>query len=161
MKKKILTCVFCICIFCLGLGIGAVAVSNVLLSILEEYKKSAEKSHRLFQLISQWLRLKQEGKSINNYFEKNNYRNIAIYGKGAIGESVEKELVNSNINIKYFIDQKADKKMDRFMVSPSSELEKVDVIVVTPILSYGEIKQQLVKKVDFPIVSIEDILFEV
>ena len=161
MKQKILTIVYSICAFGIGLGVGATAVANILSKIIEEYKKSSDKNLRLFQLTSQWLRLRQEGKSINNYFEKNDYRNIAIYGKGSIGEAVAREMLNSNITVKYFIDQKADKDSDGFVVSPNSELEEVDVIIVTPILSYGEIKQQLIKKVNCPIISIEDVLYEV
>ena len=63
--------------------------------------------------------------------------------------------------MKYFIDQKADKDSGDFVVSPDSELEEVDVILVTPVTSYGEIKQRLVKKVSCPVISIEDILYEV
>ena len=39
------------------------------------------------------------------------------------------------------------------------ELEEVDAIVVTPISAFGEIKQTLEKKVDCPIISLEDVLY--
>lgn len=161
MKGKVLTIVCSICAFGIGLGVGAVTVANVLSNIVEEYREVGDKNARLFHLVSQWLRLWQEGKNIIKYFEKNNYRNIAIYGKGSIGEAVAKEMFNSNISVKYFIDRKAGKDMGGSVVSPDSELEEVDVIVVTPIMSYGEIKQQLVKKVNCPVISIEDVLYEV
>lgn len=161
MKEKVLTIVCSVCAFGIGLGTGGVAVANVLSKIIEEYREVADKNARMFQLVSQWLRLWQEGKNIIHYFEKNHYRNIAIYGKGNIGEAVAKEMLNSSVTVKYFIDRKAGKDMDGFVVSPDSQLDEVDVIVVTPILSYGEIKQQLVKKVKCPIISIEDVLYEV
>lgn len=161
MKGKVVAIICSICAFGIGLGVGAITVANVLSNIMEEYRDVGDRSARLFQLVSHWLRLWQEGKNIINYFEKNNYRNIAIYGKGNIGEAVAKELLDSDIIVKYFIDRKAGKDMDGSVVSPDSELDEVDVIVVTPILSYGEIKQQLVKKVNCPVISIEDVLYEV
>lgn len=161
MKGKVAVIVCAVCAFGIGVGVGAAAAANVLSGIMEEYRKSADKNLSLFHLMCQWLRLRQEGKGIIPFFEKNNYRNIAIYGKGKLGEAVEKEMLNSNITVKYFIDQKADKASDGFVVSPNSELEAVDAIIVTPISSYGEIKQQLIKKANCPIISIEDVLYEV
>lgn len=161
MKKKILTIVFSIGVFGAGVGVGAVAVANVLSNIIEEYRTSSDKFLRMFQLMSQWVRLTQDGKSIKDYFIKKDYRDIAIYGKGHFGEAAAKELLGSGITVKYFIDQKADKDSGDFVVSPDSELEEVDVILVTPVTSYGEIKQRLVKKVSCPVISIEDILYEV
>lgn len=161
MKRKVLIVIFYIGTFGIGLGVGAVAVANVLTNIIEEYRKSSDKFSGMFQCMRQWVRLKQEGKSIYDYFEKNNYREIAVYGKGYIGEILAKELLESTVTIKYFIDQKADKDSDGFMVSPDNELEEVDVVVVTPVTSYGEIKRRLIKKVKCPVISIEDILYEV
>lgn len=70
MKKKILTIVFSIGVFGAGVGVGAVAVANVLSNIIEEYRTSSDKFLRMFQLMSQWVRLTQDGKSIKNYFIK-------------------------------------------------------------------------------------------
>lgn len=161
MKRKILMIAFSICTFGVGLGVGAVAVANVLTSFIEEYRKSSDKFSRMFHLMREWVQLKQEGKSINDFFEKNNYRDIAVYGKGYIGEALAKELLESDITIKYFIDRKADKDFDGITISPDSELEEVDAVVVTPVTSYGEIKQNLMKKLSCPIISIEDILYDV
>lgn len=161
MKKKILTIVIAVCTFAIGLAAGAAATANVLSNIIEGYRKSSDKYLRMFQMMSQWLRLKQEGKDIIDYFEKNNYTEIAIYGMGRIGEAVEKELLGSKVTVKYFIDQKACAGSDGVMVSPDDELETVDVIVVTPISSYGEIKQKLSKKINSSVISIEDVLYEV
>ena len=41
------------------------------------------------------------------------------------------------------------------------ELESVDAIIVTPIYYFEEIEGKLVEKVDCPIISIEDIMYEV
>lgn len=161
MKKKILIIVYFIASFLTALGIGAFAVTRVLSNIIEEYRKSSDRYLRMFQVMSQWLRLRQEGKSIIEYFEKNNYRDIAIYETGLIGECIAREVQGSKVTVKYFIDNKFNGSSDGFMVSPDSELKEVDVIVVTAVSSYGEIKKQLMKKVNCPVISIEDILYEV
>ncbi len=161
MKKKILAIVFSIGTFLAGVCVGTAAAANVLSNIIEEYRTSSDKFLRLFHLMSQWVQGMQEGKSIKDYCEKNGYKDIAIYGKGRIGEAAAKELLGTGITVKYFIDRKADKNPGGVVVSPDSKLEEVDVIIVTPVMSYGEIKQQLVKRVSCPVISIEDILYEV
>ena len=44
-------------------------------------------------------------------------------------------------------------------MKPESELEKVDVIVVTAITFFKEIEEMLNQRVDCPVISLEDILY--
>ncbi|MCI8946965.1 MAG: hypothetical protein HFI91_07895 [Lachnospiraceae bacterium] len=161
MKNKILTGITSICLFGAGVAAGVVVTAKILTEISEEYRKSSDKFGRLFRLMSQWVQRRQEGKSISSYFHKNGYHTVAVYGMGRVGETLIKELTDSDISVKYAIDQSAGKNSEGFIVSPDSALECVDVVVVTPIASYGEIKLKLKEKMNCPIVSIEDILFEV
>ena len=46
------------------------------------------------------------------------------------------------------------------ILTPEDELEPVDVIVVTAIYYFDEIEDMLFEKVDYPVVSLEDILYE-
>ena len=46
-------------------------------------------------------------------------------------------------------------------MTPDDELEPVDVIVVTAIYYFDEIEDMLSEKVDYPVISLEDILYEV
>ena len=72
------------------------------------------------------------------------------------------ELEGSGITIKYGIDQRASNIYEEFdVVSPEDELEEVDAIVVTPIKFFDEIEERLSEKVNCPIISLEDILYEV
>ena len=67
-----------------------------------------------------------------------------------------------NTILKYGIDKKADTIYAEFdVISPDEELEEVDAIVVTSITFFDEIEELLSKKVDCPIISLEDILYEV
>lgn len=47
------------------------------------------------------------------------------------------------------------------VVSLNDYLERVDVVVVTAITFFDDIKEKLSKKLDCPIISLEDILYEV
>ncbi len=78
------------------------------------------------------------------------------------GERLVEELEGSNIKIRYGIDRKADNiYADIDIVSPDDSLDEVDAIVVTSITFFDEIEEQLSEKMDCPIISLEDILYEV
>ena len=112
--------------------------------------------------MNQWVKVKQEGKNLAEYFEREGYHEIAIYGMSYAGETLVDELQESNIKIKYGIDKKANAIYADFdVISPDEELEEVDAIVVTSITFFDEIEEMLSKKVDCPIISLEDILYEV
>ena len=62
----------------------------------------------------------------------------------------------------YGIDQKADSiYADVDIVFIEDELQEVDAIVVTAITFFDEIEEKLSGKVDCPIISLDDILYEV
>ena len=43
--------------------------------------------------------------------------------------------------------------------SPDEKLDVVDVMVVTAIYYYQDIEEKMSKKVDFPIISLEDVVY--
>lgn len=129
---------------------------------IKEQDKALAKVHELYMLFDQWVQVKQEDKSLVEYFRKNEYRTIAIYGMKELGERLYDELKNSDIKVSYVIDKNADKiYADVNVVTPDEELDPVDVIVVTAVYYFNEIEEVLNKKVNYPIVSLEDVLYEV
>ena len=154
MKRKIIG------ILCIAESIGAAIVINKLWKQLKKEKKLADKHLELFLTMNQWVKVKQIGKDLSSYFEREGYREIAIYGMHYAGETLVEELMGSDIIIKYAIDQKMREVLSGVhIVTPDSDLREVDAIVVTPISAFGEIKQTLEKKVDCPIISLEDVLY--
>ena len=96
------------------------------------------------------------------YFTKHNYKTVAIYGMKELGERLVDELRDSDIKVCYAIDKNADQiYSDVDIVTPDDNLEPVDVIVVTAIFYFDEIYDMLSEKVDYPIVSLEDLLYEI
>ena len=96
------------------------------------------------------------------YFEKNNYKTVAIYGMKELGERLYDELKDSDVAVKYFIDKNAGELYaDVDILTPDDELEPVDAIVVTATYYFDDIEETLGEKVEYPIVSLEDIIYEV
>lgn len=145
-----------------GAAAGAAAVRKVLGEKVTKNQKKSDKHLALFQMMNQWVKVKQEGKNLSSYFEREGYKEIAIYGMHYAGETLVEELRNSNVKVKYGIDKRAENIYADFdMVTPDSRLDKVDAIVVTSITFFNEIEQMLSVKIDCPIISLEDIIYEV
>lgn len=58
----------------------------------KEAQGMSKKHLSLFLMMNQWVRIKQEGKNLSSYFEKNGYKNIAVYGMSYAGETLIEEL---------------------------------------------------------------------
>ena len=145
----------------IGMTIGALRTKKNLKKDIDKKQDLSEKHMEMFLIMNQWMKKKIEGKCLQDYFEKNNYKSVAIYGMSYIGERLFEELKDSGIMVKYGIDKCADGiYMDVDVVSLDGELKPVDVVVVTPIHYYEVIESELSKKVDCPIISIEDVVYD-
>lgn len=77
-----------------------------------------------------------------------------------LGERLEAELNGSDIHVRYVIDQNADNintKLPKYTVS--DDLPEVDAIVVTAVYYYQEIEETLSRKVDYQVISLEDVVY--
>lgn len=144
-----------------GAVAGGVAVKTSTTKSIEEKQETLKKVHVLYCAFDRWLQIRQEGRTLAEYFKKNNYKTIAVYGMKELGDRLVDELKDSEIKVCYAIDKNADQiYSDIDIVTPDDDLEPVDVIVVTAIYYYDEIVDVLNKKANCPIVSLEDILYE-
>lgn len=145
-----------------GAAVGAGAVGKVESEKLDKMRAMSNKHLELFKMMSQWVKVKQEGKNLSSYFEKNGYTKIAVYGMSYAGETLINELENSTVTVAYGIDRNADSLYaDIDIVSMDDDLEEVDAIIVTAITFFDEIEEKLSEKMDCPIISLDDILYEV
>ena len=150
----------------LSIAVGAIA--GGIAAEMATSKKNIEKAeihkklHDLYMAFDQWLLIRQEGKTLVEYFTRNGYKTVAVYGMKELGERLCDELKGSDVTVGYAIDKNADSiYTEQNVVTPDDELMKVDVIVVTAITYFDEIQEMLCEKVDCPIVSLKDILYEV
>lgn len=145
-----------------GVAVGAVAVGKVTGESIDKAQNQSSKHLALFLMMNQWVKVKQEGKNLSEYFVKKGYKKIAIYGMNYAGETLLNEFINSDIEVKYGIDKNAEGICSEVeILSPDNELPNVDVVVVTAITFYDEIAEMLVNKLDCPIISLEDVLYEI
>ncbi len=158
MKKNFL----CFFLLLAGTAAGTLGTRKIVGGRAEENQKLSDKHLSLFLMMNQWVKVKQEGKNLASYFEQKGYHNIAVYGMSYAGKSFVNELEGSSIKIKYGIDQNADSIYTEIDIkSPDDELETVDAIVVTPVTFFTEIEAQMSRKTNCPIISLEDILYEI
>lgn len=146
----------------MGAIAGGVTIQKVSAKAVVEKQEMLKKTQVLYCAFDRWLQIHQEGRTLVDYFKRNNYKTIAIYGMKELGERLVDELKDSDIKVCYAIDKRADQiYADVDILMPDEELEPVDVIVVTAIYYFDEIEEMLSGKVEYPIVSLEDILYEV
>lgn len=158
MKKAIISALSA----AIGAAAGAGAVRKVSVEETEKVRAMSNKHLDLFLMMNQWVKVKQEGKNLSEYFEKNGYHKIAIYGMSYAGETLVDELAGTKTEVAYGIDRNADSiYSDLDIVSMDDDLAEVDAVVVTAISFFDEIEEKLSGKMDCPIISLEDILCEV
>lgn len=158
MKKGVVSVVSMLA----GAAIGAGAIETVQKPKVIKKAEHTQKMTEFYQVLVEWLRIKQEGKSLTDFFTRNEYKTVAIYGMKELGERLYDELKDSEIEVRYVIDKNKDSVYaDVDVVTPDDTLEAVDVIVVTAIHYFDEIEEALSVKVDCPIVSLEDVIYEI
>lgn len=144
-----------------GFFVGAHKVWRLEGKEKQKIQAMSDKHLELFLMMNQWVEIKQKGKRISDYLEKNGYKNIAIYGMSYVGERLLYELEESSIIVKYGIDKKADEVYsDIKLIHPDNYLEEVDAVIVTSVFFMKEIENILVGKISCPIISLKDILYE-
>lgn len=144
-----------------GAMLGALGVNKMMDKQVNDWKEMSNKHLVLFQMMNQWVRVKQEGKNLSTYFEKKGYRKVAVYGMSYAGQTFIEELKETNVEIAYGIDKNAGSiYADIDVFSMEDDLPQVDAVVVTAITFIDEIEKQLSEKLDCSIISLDDILFD-
>lgn len=145
-----------------GIAVGVMGTQKLLLDPLRKNQENAEKFQMLFQMMDQWVRLKQEGVNLSRFFVENGYKKIAIYGMGLAGETLSNELRGTGVEVAYAIDRnKYGVATDLDVYSPDEDIPEVDAIIVSAIAYFDEVLTKLEGKMDCPIISLEDVVYNV
>lgn len=146
----------------IGAVAGAAGVGYLSGKQVEQKAGKVDKFKGYYNMLNQWLTLKQEGKSLVEYFKQNDYKTVAIYGMGEMGNRLYDELKGSDIEVKYAVDKEAASTYSELYVKEmDDDFEAVDVMVVTATFAFDDIENEISEKVDFPIVSLEDVVYEI
>ena len=80
---------------------------------------------------------------------------------GEMGNRLYEDLKNTSVEVKYAIDKNAASSYSELDIKDlEDDFPQVDCIVVSAIFAFDEIKEELEQKVDFTIVSLEDVIYE-
>ncbi len=127
---------------------------------LKEKDKKVQKFKNYYNMTNQWLQIRNQGRSLEEFFQKNGMNTIAVYGMGELGNRLYEELEKSSITVAYTIDKEADKKYSTVkVVGMEEEFDQADAIIVTPIFDYDEIKASLESKTEMKIISLEEVIY--
>jgi len=122
--------------------------------IINKFKKN-------FFLLDKWMTVCEQGGDIQQYLINKSYKQIAVYGEGPLAEHFCRQLKDTEYKIKYVIDKSAyTSKNGVPMYRTVPKDIKVDVIIVTPIWDYINIKDELERQTESDIVSLEEVVKE-
>ena len=157
MKKSVISVLSMLA----GAMVGAGSIGKIEGDKFNKMRNMSDKHFALFTMMNQWVKVKQAGKNLSSYFKERGFNKIAIYGMSYAGATLLEELQGTGVEVVYGIDRNAGSLYsDINIVSMEDSLEEVDAVVVTAITFFDEIEENLEKKLSCPIVSLEDILYE-
>lgn len=155
-KKSILICIIGILIIKLILDKWNRYFCNYQIKMMKEVNKYK----MYYQLCLYWLQLKEEKGSITSFLINSKYNRVAIYGYGILGKILYSELIAQNVKVEYIIDQNAEKiEEDIPMISLEDEIPEVDVIIVTIVDEFENIKKKIQEMSNSKIVSLQEVIF--
>lgn len=110
-------------------------------------------------LLNKWLYLRNVNVYIKKYLKENKLETVAVYGLGDIGRRLAEELQNEGIDIKYAIDARAVTYFSDFDIyTLNDELPDADVVIVTVLYDFEEIRERLPESLKEKAVSLEKII---
>lgn len=117
---------------------------------------------RYYNLFEHWIEVKNRGSNAADYFRKNNFKEIAVYGMGRPGCLLCNELKDaSDVKVKYAIDKNISaRKHIVDLRKLTDDVIPVDAVVVTPVTAFDSIKAELEKKFDCPVISLESVIYD-
>ncbi|MDD3138670.1 MAG: hypothetical protein PHX08_06840 [Lachnospiraceae bacterium] len=150
----------------LGGLIGGTATYAGCHLFMKKEKDESEKVNKFktyYNMLNQWLELKNNGKKLEQFFIQNGYTQIAVYGMGAMGERLLEELRGTSVKVVYGIDKNVDNQFDEIPVySVEDELNtNVDAIIVTAVFAFDSIEEELDEIYECPIISLEDVIVSI
>ncbi len=122
--------------------------------------KKSERYRGYWKILSRWLEINLQGKSVCAYLEQEAVCNIAVYGLGLLGKPLVREMYNHGLRIAYGIDQDEykEKTFDFPVYQLQDTLPKADIVIITVEYAFYSIKQQLMEKSNCKIISLGELL---
>lgn len=128
---------------------------------LDIYRRKTFRYERYWKVFDMWMKIREQGKKIEDYLILKNIKIIGIYGVGMMGNHLITELLESKVEIAYAIDQRAEFIDIPIKVYwPDEMVPTVDAIVITVLFDTEEIKEKIEKKLNCKIILLEQIIMD-
>lgn len=146
----------------LVVAVGDVVIEHLLGKSTKQKSAKVDKFKGYYNMLNQWLILRQKGETLEKYFRDNGFKTIAIYGMGEMGNRLYDELCNTEIEVKYAIDKAVGSHFfsELDVRDIDSALDEVDAVIVTATFAFDEISEKLENRINCPIISLNDVVFE-
>lgn len=139
-----------------GVGTGKISAA-----VKGSVREKADKFSSYYTILNEWMKIRESGRSLAEFFLDRGIRTIAVYGIADMGRHLQKELEGSGVEVTYAIDRNAGNVRAAVHVySLEEELPLVDAVVVTVTYDFDHIRKMLKQRVKCPIISLEDIVLD-
>ena len=123
--------------------------------------KQNQKMILFYNLLVKWLNVELSLPSIADFFLKRGYERVIVYGIKELGDLLIKELETSGLCVVCGIDKDARYIIQNIpIIEPDDDIPIADVIIVTAIAAFDEIKNNLEEKTKIPVVSLSEVIDE-
>lgn len=147
--------------YLLGAATGMFAAGKIFGKLLEKQRGKVDKFKSYYNMLNQWIQLRQRNVEIKSYLRGHGYKTVAIYGMGEMGMRLYEELKNTDVTVKYAVDrQDANLYPELKIYSKEESLNTADIMIVTAIFDFKKIESEMKEKTDFPVISLETIIYE-
>lgn len=129
----------------------------------KELQKVYSEKVRQFNMALDCLLIMGNKEVFSNWLVNNGYNNVGIYGMGALGKilyQMLRQMNNDGIVVRAIIDKALiNETVDSIVISaPETNVDNIDLLVVTPYSQYEEIREQMEKRTYARIISIRDLI---
>ncbi len=147
---------FAISGFVLGCGVMYLIFRN----ILKSKERQLQYNKRNYDMVNQWLILKDSGMGLSKEIKRYGVHRIAIYGMGICGRHLVRELQHSDIEIAYAMDRKVVEPYQGVEIRKLKEgMPEVDAVINTVINGSQSLKD-LKQHYKCRILGLETLVFE-
>lgn len=117
-----------------------------------------QKFKLFYDVLVRWLECQQSEKTIAQKLKLRGYKSVVIYGYAELGRLLKNDLLKSEISLLYILDKGNKGCIDFPIYKPSKGLEKPDVVVVTAVYYYDEIRCELMNWGYENIISLHELI---
>ena len=147
----------------LGIGLGFFVcyytVVQTKVKELVDVRNNFFKFEEFYWVLVRWIKGRNKGASVAQLVKKFGEKRVAIYGMKELGALLLEEFTNEGVDVVYAIDNNADNiylPIDIYKMS--EDLPDADIIIVTAIHYFDEIKDSIDRKMNCQVISLNDLV---